>query len=310
MIQLALLLIALQDVNKAKDYVRANYKQSRIAGHVFAGFMFLMDGQSGAELADCVSYCCKAIRQKGSMENWHTGMSLYFLSEVYLRTPTAEIQAALVEGMRLAAERIEPETGGWCHEKEYWKKDGYNKRGGGKDIGILTCMYYAAFLEMKSFGIDPGPTMERARKNLESISDGFGFRYGTDNKVPDRCLSHGAFVLLGIRGAGLSEHPFMPKIIEGLSQRYTKCFESHAFAPLHYFAVGAAMHRMGQYAKFAECYLGKFQQLKDGSVPMKSDSGRRPDTDKQMDSVASTAVFACLVMMQKEGVFMPKGKKK
>lgn len=303
-------------LSKGEEYILGHYKSSGLAGHVFSGFFFLIDdsGRHSAELSDCVAYCCKAIRQKGFNENWYTGMSMFFLAEYALRFPSAEVHNALTEGARLAAERIEPETGGWCHHREYWKEDGYNKRGGGKDLGILTSMFYAAFLEMKSMGLDPGPTAERAKRNLESISDGFGFGYGTDNRVGDRCLSHGGIVFMGIRGAGLSDHPFAAKIIEGLRQRTTKCFEGHAFAPLHYFGAGAAMHRLGaaEYRKFCDATLDKLiaAQLADGSVPMQSDGGKRADCDKNMDGVASTAVLACLILLQQEGAFVPKAKGK
>ncbi len=41
---------------------------------------------------------------------------------------------------------------------------------------------------------------------------------------------------------------------------------------------------------------------------MHSDGGRRKDADQFMDPVASTAVFACLILMQKDGIFNPKAR--
>jgi len=44
-------------------------------------------------------------------------------------------------------------------------------------------MMFGAFQELKTLGINPGPIVDRTQKNLESISDGTGIRYGTDNNV-------------------------------------------------------------------------------------------------------------------------------
>jgi hypothetical protein len=239
---------------------------------------------------------------------------MYFLAEYSLKYGlTADIQTAFSEGLKVAAEEQE-ETGGWCHHKHMWKENNYNKIGGGKDLGTVTSMIYGSFLIMKSLGVDPGSLMEKAQKNLESISDGAGFSYGTDNRWGDVDLSRGCNALLGILATKRTDHPFYAKITAALPQRYTKCMQGHAFAPLHYFAVAAAMHRLGpgEYAKFANEYIPKLTAAQDseGVVPMQSDGGKRKDADRFMDPVASTAVFACILMMQKDGVFVPKAKGK
>ncbi len=63
------------------------------------------------------------------------------------------------------------------------------------------------------------------------------------------------------------------------------------------------MHRLGpeSYSKFCAQYLDRLiaTQTPEGIVPL-----------HQEDDVASTAVFASIVMMQKEGVFRPKPRKK
>jgi hypothetical protein len=231
-------------------------------------------------------------------------MSMIFLAEYATRYGfTKDVEKALADGLKMAAAQQE-ETGGWCHHLEMWKKDGYNKKGGGRDLGMITAMIYGAFLELKSMGVEVGPMMERARKNLESISDGAGVRYGTDNGVGDAAMARASWVLLGIQASGDAAHPFAAKYATALQARYRRIEEGvHGFAPLHYFSVAAAMHRQGPdaYAKFAAEYLDKLiaTQTPEGVVPL-----------HQEDDVASTAVFAAIVMMQKEGVFRPKPRKK
>jgi hypothetical protein len=237
---------------------------------------------------------------------------MFFLAEYSMKYGlTADVQNALNAGLKFAAEQVE-ETGGWCHHKHMWQENNYNKIGGGRDLGMVTSMIYGAFLEMKTLGVDPGSLMEKAQRNLESISDGAGFSYGTDNRWGDICMSRSAYVLLGILAAKRTDHPFYSKIVDGLDKRVKSVEQGHAFGPLHYFSVGAAFHRLGKYSTFASEYLPKLtsSQAADGSVPMRSDGGKRKDADKFMDSVASTGVFACLMMMQKDGVFVPKAKGK
>jgi hypothetical protein len=298
-------------LSKAIAFVKSKYKSSGLAGHVYAGFMFMMEGNSGAELADCVAWACRGIKQKGFNGNWYLSMCMYFLAEYAMKYGlTPEIQSAFNDGLKIAAEQQE-ETGGWCHHKEMWKESGYNKKGGGRDLGTVTSMIVGAFFIMKSLGVDPGSLLEKASKNLDSISDGRGgFTYGTDNRWHDVDGSRGANVLVGLLATRKTDHPWYGKIVESINARYTKCKDGHAFAPLHYFAVAAAMHRLGpgEYAKFYNHYVPilSADQKDDGSVPMQSDGGKRKDADRFMDSVASTAVYACILMMQKDGTFVPK----
>lgn len=293
-------------LSKAMDYVAKNYSGGSFPGPIYAGFMYLMEpGMPHAqEFNRCVSYACRNITAGGFNGNWYIGYCMYFLAEVYLRTGNPEALAALNRGLKAAAEQQEPETGGWGHHKEYWKESGYNKHGGGKDLGSVTTMIYAAFVMLKSAGVDvPASMMDRARKNLDSISDGAGFCYGTDNKFHDICMSRGANVLLGLSSAGQTGDPWFNRIAQAIDKRYTAMEKGHAFGPLHMFAVGAAMHRLGTYQKFAEQWIDKLieRQTSEGVVVMYHDGGQ----NKFPNDLASTAVFACLLMLQKPDVFPP-----
>jgi hypothetical protein len=297
-------------LGKALAYVKANLNGdapkrvigSKMGGYMMGGFALMMEGASPKELDDCVKYACRAIKDEGFNRNWYLSMSMIFLSEYATRYGlTREVEKALADGLKMAAAQQE-ETGGWCHHLGMWK-GGYNTMGGGKDLGMITSMIYGSFVELKALGVEVGPMMEKAQKNLETISDGAGVRYGTDNNVGDAGMARASWVLLGIQ-ASMQNHPFYAKYEKGLEQRYKKLEEGvHGFAPLHWFSIAAAMHREGpdEYAKFTAAYLDKLltTQRVDGVVPLAGE-----------DDVASTAVFASIVMMQKPGTFMPPPRKK
>ena len=164
---------------------------------------------------------------------------------------------------------------------------------------MINTMMFGAFMELKTLGINPGPIVERTQKCLETISDGTGIRYGTDNQVGDAAMARASYALLGLQATGRLTHPFYSKFTKGLEQRY-KNIEAgvHGYAPFHYFSVAAACHRMGpdMYRKFADEWIDKLTALQtaEGVVPL-------PD-----DDVASTAVYACILMMQKDRIFFPR----
>lgn len=303
--------VCLPALGKALAYLKANLASdkprrvigSKLGGYVFGGFAFLLEGQSPQELEECVRYCRQAVRDEGFNRNWYLGLSLAFLAEVATRQGLSpEIGRAISEGLKNAAAQQE-ETGGWCHHREFWKESGYNTRGGGKDLGMLTAILYAALTEIKALGIPVGSILERAEKNLESLSDGMGVRYGTDNAVGDPAMARASWALLGLQATGQTGHRLYRQYVRGLEQRYKRIEEGvHGFAPLHYFGVAAAMHRQGPetYARFTAEYLDRLiaTQTSDGVVPLRGE-----------DDVASTAVFASIVMMQKPGAFVPPRRK-
>ncbi len=297
---------------KAMAYLKANLRSdkakrvigSKMGGYMMGGFAFMMDGESPKELEECVKYCCQAIKDEGFNRNWYLSMSMIFLAEYATKYGlTPEVEKALAEGLKMA-EKQQEETGGWCHHLRMWKEDNYNKKGGGQDLGMVTTMIYGAFLELKSLGIRIGPMMEKAQKNLETLSDGMGVRYGTDNGVGDAAMARASWVLMALLATGQTSHPLFPKYEKGIEQRYKKIEDGvHGFAPLHYFSVAAAMHRLGPdvYAKFTAEHLDRLikTQTAEGVVPLRGE-----------DDVASTAVFACIIMMQKPGAFRPPPRKK
>ena len=295
-------------LGKALSYLKANYKNpqtkrvigSMAGGYMFGGFAFMMEGNSAKELEDCVKYCCQAIKDGGYNRNWYLSMCMFFLAEYATRYGlNAEIEKALPDAFKNAALQQEA-TGGWCHHLQMWQEDNYNKKGGGRDLGMVTTMIYGAFLELRALGVEINPAMmEKARANLESLNDGAGIRYGTDNMVGDAGMARASYVPLGLQATGRTTDPWHAKFTKGIEQRYKSVEKGvHGFAPLHWFSVAAAMHRMGPewYRKYCDEYLDKMiaTQTAEGVVPLANE-----------DDVASTAVFACIVMMQKDGIFLP-----
>jgi hypothetical protein len=295
---------------KAMAYLKANLDSDKVkrpigcptGGYMMAGFAFMMDNNGEAwtkELERCVQSCVNAVHDDYFNRNWYLAMGLFFLSEYSLKYGmTPKIEKALKDGLKNAREQQE-ETGGWCHHLGMWK-GGYNKNGGGKDLGMATAMIYGALLEMKALGLGTGDVAARAQKNLEDISDGVGIRYGTDNGVGDAAMARASYVLLALQATGNVGHLFYSKYLKGLQQRY-KAIDAEivGYSPLHYFSVAAAMHRAGpeEYRKFVEEYLDKMiaSQTPEGVITLRAD-----------DDIANTAVFAAVVMMQKDRVFCPR----
>jgi hypothetical protein len=298
-------------LSKAMAYLKANFENpktkrvigSMTPGYMMAGFAFMMDGEGSAkELEKCVRHCTEAINDTGYNRNWYLGMCFFFLAEYSMKYGmTPQIEKAFQSGLKKAEEQQE-KTGGWCHHLRMWTEDGYNKKGGGQDLGMINTMMFGAFMELKTLGINPGPIVDRTQKCLETISDGVGIRYGTDNNVGDAGMARASFALLGLQATGRVTHPFYSKYTKGIEQRYKHVKEGvHGFAPYHWFSTAAACHRMGpdMYRKYVDEHLDRMMstQTAEGVVPLED------------DDVASTAVFACTIMMQKDRIFMPRSNK-
>jgi len=308
-------------LDKALLFIRTNLNSNkvprslgmiRLPGYVFSGLALMMAGDGpSAELGECVKWCCKNYSDTGLYDggynrNWYLGMCMYFLSEYALRYgATPEVTAALNGGVKLAAEQQEP-TGGWCHHRNMAEETGYLKKGGGVDIAMITALIYSSFLEIKTLGIDAGPTAEKAFKNLEGLFNGSDFAYGSQNGYRDGSMGRAGFVLLGILASGQKSHPFAEKIARSIVTNCTTADKGHGFEPLHYFGIAAAMHRIGPeaYKTFTAAYLDKLidNQAEDGSAEL-AIHGEKRRGGQFYDALGSTAVFAAIILMQQDGVF-------
>jgi hypothetical protein len=285
-------------------------------GQFFQGWLYLADNSHPKELQHAVSTLSSGFYKQGGFNgNWSTCMAALFLAEMYRREPTEKLRATLLDILKVAEANMEP-SGGWCHHLGMASQTGYNKMGGGVDLGILTSMMYAAMLEMKKAGIPvPNPMLASVEKNLESLSDGAGVAYGTDNRYGDVAMGRGAYLWLGLHATQLTSSRFSASVPKGLDQRYTKTDQGHAYPPLHFTSVALAMHLLGPqtYQKFFDHWADRLIALQkpDGSIELPHVEGVA--FQKQTNYIGSTAAFALVLILQQPGALektLPKEKKK
>jgi hypothetical protein len=314
-------------LGKALAYLKKNFKPQMfglILDSFFGGFAFMMDSSESheKELAVCAKNCRDLIKPApdGNFASptvvgeewcsWKKSMAMFFLTEYSLRYGlTPENKASLQEGVAFAV-KTQQKGGGWFHSGP--KETQYSP-----DIAIIGCIYYAAFLEMKALGLDPGPILDQTRTYLESISDGKtigyskGWRGGMGGGGAD------GFITLGLLASGNADDTWGAGLAGWMKQHYTDAPHGHANGELHYFALGTGLHRLGHehYAKFATCHVHRLIdiQREDGGIPAMSHDitseteflqKQKTDTSLQ-SSFPATAVFACLLLMERPGAFSP-----
>lgn len=313
-------------LDKALGYVKKNFKPTMfglLLDSFYGGFVFMMDGEEHKkELAVCTKNCRAMIKPEpdgnyasgdqigGDWQGWKKAMAMFFLTEYSLRYGlTPENKAALLEGAKIATETEEP-GGGWFHGRH--KDKPYSP-----DIAMISSIFYAAFLEMKALGVDPGPILDKTRSFLEGISDGktIGYSKGWHGGMGGG--GHDGFVNLGLLGSGSADDKWGAGLAGWMKQNYMDAGHGHANGELHYFAMGTALHRLGaeHYARFASCHIHRLIDIQrdDGSIPAMShdDPNEVEYYAKHKAEIAApggfppTAVLACLILMESPGAFSP-----
>ncbi|MCY3022821.1 MAG: hypothetical protein NTW87_27900 [Planctomycetota bacterium] len=314
-------------LNKSLAYVKKHFKPTMfglLLDSFYGGFVFLMDASENhdKELAVCTKNCREMIKPEpdgnfasgsqigGDWFSWKKSMAMYFLAEYSLRYGlTPENKAALLEGAKAAAEG-QQKGGGWFHsrpkEKQY-----------APDIAIIGCMFYAAFQEMKALGLDPGPVMEQTRTYLEGVSDGKTIGYGKGWHGGMGGGGADGFITLGLLGSGVTDDKWDAGLAAWMKDNYMDAGHGHANGELHYFGMGAALHRLGpeHYARFATCHIHRLSEIQreDGSIPaMSHDDPNEVEyyQKHKADLTApgefpATAVLTCLLLMERPGAFSP-----
>jgi hypothetical protein len=287
---------------KAYAYLQKNLNVDGGYPHVFAGFLYLADGQHPRELQRCVTTVTGGYwRTNGQNANWSMALSAIFLSEVYKRQPSDRIKTTLLDIMKLAESRIEP-TGGFGHSKGYAASSGYTAKGGADDLGVLTCMMWGAMLNMRASGMEVNDRLfRRVQANLEKNADTRGVRYGTGNEVSDASMGRAAYAFLGLQASGFADTPFAKSIPEGLKERAAQTDQGHAFPPIHFAGAAMATHLLGPdaYAAFAGHWVDRLIALQnaDGSIRLPHiENAEYQDDDRY---VSSTAAFALVLVLQK-----------
>jgi hypothetical protein len=298
---------------KAMDYLVANHSKSGygLVPELFAGLAFMMDGRD--EYADpfekCVQAALRGYKNDTAFNGcWFVAYGAFFLATVYLRDPRPEIKEALENAITLAEKNVES-TGGWCHHKGFAAESGYDKKGGGTDLGMVTATMLSAFYLMQAGGIKvPSSLIERATRNLQSISTGGGICYGTNNRVGDRAMSRIASALIGMNVAKQTQNPLYGPGAQGLPRAVQNTENGHAYGPIHFFSCAVAMHLMGQYPAYANHWLPILsgRQKEDGTISTTNDG--KTDGEARFTSghrVGSTAIFAIMCLLQKNKLFEP-----
>jgi len=281
-------------------------------GAFYAGFAFLVEGNSPKELDTCLKRARYFIKTPPGYNPWIVGMSTLLLCEASLKYGlTPENREAIAQGIRFFQSSQEI-TGGWHHgNKDYYTKD----------IAMVSSIVYSAILEARALGIETGPFVDRARAYFEAIC-GKSFGYSSGGKDGDTAGGRGSYTLLALLGTGQLEDPFVKKLSEAVKERCTNCAQGHANGALHYFGVGAALHRLGPdaYARYIAAYLDRVLAVAaaDGSVgsfphdcpPEKEaeayEAMRTKDSPGYETRFCATAVLACMILWQQDGVFRPK----
>ncbi|HEY3321854.1 MAG TPA: hypothetical protein VGP72_15405 [Planctomycetota bacterium] len=313
-------------LSKSLAYVKKNFKPTMfglLLDSFYGGFVFMMDGEKhDKELAVCTKNMRAMIKPEpdgnfasgdqigGDWFSWKKAMAMYFLTEYSLRYGlSADNKAALLEGLKAAAEG-QQKGGGWFHSKP--KEKQYSP-----DIAIIGCIFYASFVEMKALGLDSEPLLTQTRTYLEGISDGktIGYAKGWHGGMGGG--GHGGFVNLGLLGSGNENDKWAAGLAHWMKENYMDAGHGHANGDLHYFGMGAALHRLSMetYAKFATCHIHRLAEIQrdDGSIPaMSHDDPNEAEyfqkfktNTTEAGSFTSTAVFTCLLLMERPGAFSP-----
>ncbi len=301
-------------LTKALAYLDKNGPSADGYRHILMGYLWLAMGNE-QELKRSINAASGGFyKQKSFNENWATCMAALFLAECYRRNPSDKLRNSLVDILKVAEERME-KTGGWCHHLGYAAESGYNKIGGGTDLGILTAEMYGAMLICKANGIDVPPEfLKKVEENLEKASDGQGVCYATDNKFGDVAMSRGSFAYMGIHASGITTSKLAKTVPQGLKARFKDIHVGHAYPPLHYIASPIVLHELGPeyYNPFALYWIDKLIaiQKEDGSIELPHSEGK--ELQKEDKFIGSTAAFALILVLQQPGVFernVPKGRK-
>jgi hypothetical protein len=242
--------------------------------------------------------------------NWYLGFGGIFLSEVYRLQPSDEIKEALTGIIEEAAKVQEP-TGGWFSSFGTAKKAKYPS----EDHGQLTAMLYSTMLHMKAAKIPfAAGVLDRVEQYMDKQCGPGGITYGTGNRIQDTTGSRGGFALLGLLGAGRTDH----KICRTYAQLLPRCFpnlrKGHHIGGWHMMGTVLGSYRLGPgtYAELTKVWLDKCiaEQAADGSFYLGDDEASGGEKGLFGSNRASTAAMAMLILGQKADLFKPPAKGK
>jgi hypothetical protein len=288
-----------QTLEKCMQYLKTKADRSDPGVMCYIGWAFLLDGREEFKPAlNGIIQRAKTscLEQKHFNGNWHMALAILFLAEVYKRQPDDGIKDALKEAVKAAAKTMEP-TGGWCHRKGYARESGYDKKGGGVDICMLTATMVAAMMNVRAAGIDPcdGP-INNGINNLKQLSRGGGLAYGTGNPVGDKAGARGAMLAYALWLGKQTQDPFFGNVARSLPGMFGQAQTGHASGGQNFFALALGSYAIGQYQNFVATWLGKLPVKANGEVTMLADGSR--DLNFGGGHLMDTAVYCMMILMQ------------
>ena len=312
-------------LQKSMGYLKANLQgkvlnsfwYAEFIGAFYAGFSFLMEGNSPNEAKQCAEQICRYLpywpEHHMGYEGWFCSMAMLYLSEYSLRYGlTPKIAEKLEWGAKWVHKTREKE-GGWFHGPR-WGQGNY-----ALDISTVGCGYYLALENMRILGLNTGPALDEARDYVSKVCDGRSVAYGLYGKG-GFSLAATSYVLIGLTNSGQTNDPRVAGISAFFKSNYQDARKAHACGYMQHFGVALAMSRIGPeaYAPFAQYYLH------DRLIPNMREDGSLANfpNDSSADSTAAyagmkdgsdyvaTAVFTSMILLERPGAFIPLPTKK
>lgn len=288
-----------RSLDKAMADLKAKADKADPGIMAYLGWAFLLDGREefkpalNAIVERSLHSCCE---EKHFNANWHAALAILFLAEVYKRQPSDPIKEALKNAVKVVAKTVEP-TGGWCHHKGYARESGYDRKGGGTDISMLTALMVAALFNVKSAGLEVSDALiQNGVANLKRMARGGGIAYGTGNGAGDKAGARGAMLAYALWLGKQTSDPFLGEVARNLPQAFSQTQAGHACGAQNFFALALGSTAVGQYGNFAATWLGRLPIKADGTVTMLNDGNK--DLNFAGGHLADTAVYAIMILLQ------------
>lgn len=288
-----------RSLDKAMQYLKTKADKADPGIMAYVGWAFLLDGRDEFKpaLDGIVARAMNSCKEEKHFNaNWHAALSILFLAEVHKRRPNDKIAEALKDAAKVVAKTMEG-TGGWCHHKGYAAESGYDRRGGGTDICMMTALMVAALMNAKAAGADiPQGPIANGIGNLKRLARGGLLPYGTGNASPDRAGARAAMLAYALWVGGQKHDPIFGEIAQAVPRLFNQTEQGHACGAQNFFALALGSYAIGQYGNFAGQWLGRLQQRPDGTVTMRNDGSK--DLNFGGGHIADTAVYCVMILLQ------------
>ncbi len=288
-----------KNLDKAMEYLKSRADRSDPGVMCYLGWAFLLDGRDAFKpaLEGIIDRACRScLEEKHMNANWHVALAMLFLAEVYKRQPSDKVAEALKASVKLVAKTIEG-SGGWCHCKGFAARSGYDRKGGGTDICMLTALMVAALMNVRAAGLPSNDGLiATGVANLKRLSRGGLLAYGTGNNVGDKAGARAAMLAYALWVGKQTQDPTFGEIARSVPPMFGQAQAGHACGGQNFFALALGSTALGQYGNFASAWLGRLRQAADGTVTMLNDGNK--DLNFAGGHMIDTAVYAIMILLQ------------